>query len=389
MTRWPSLCLPLVVAVGAAAAIADGMAEGREIFVNIETGDDANLGTAAEPLATAQRAVNVATSGDTIHLLPESALYRQMIALRGKSGITIDGHGVTLTGADPLPSEGWEPLGDRLHRRRVKTVRVGRRPRHLLIVGGRAERMGRSPTVRPDFPDPNKLGEGQFSWQEIDEQEGWLYVRGDVEGLEWSVRPAGLLTTGRNRDVTVRNLNARHALNDGFNVHGDARGMRFSHVTGYENYDEGFSAHDTCQCWIEDGRFWGNDNAAYDVNTADTYYRRCEFRESVSVEVGFAGGEHLLDECLIVAAGPVAFRLGPGTRPDEPGDKPPATCRLAGVEIRSADASPRAVEIQNDVAADLIDCTLAGVELRLGKSQVKCENTTLDGRPWQAPAIGP
>ena len=127
MTRWPSLCLALVAAVGAAA----GIAEGREIFVNVQTGDDAHLGTAAEPLATAQRAVDLSEPGDVIHLLPEDALYRQMIALRGKSGITIDGHGVTLTGADPLPSEGWEPLGDRLHRRRVKTVRVGRRPRHL------------------------------------------------------------------------------------------------------------------------------------------------------------------------------------------------------------------------------------------------------------------
>ena len=62
---------------------------------------------------------------------------------------------------------------------------------------------------------------------------------------------------------------------------------------------------------------------------------------------------------LVVAAGRVAFRLGPGTRPEEPGDKPLATCRLAGVE------------------------------LRLGKSQLECENTTLDGRPWQAPANGP
>jgi len=389
MSRPSPLSLLLVVAGGVAAGTPDGTAHGREIFVNIEAGDDANLGTAAEPLATAQRAVNLATSGDTIHLLPEGSLYRQMIAFRGKSGITIDGHGVTLTGADPLPSEGWEPLGDRLHRRRVKTVRVGRRPRHLLIVGGRAERMGRSPTVRPDFPDPQGLSEGQFSWKEIDEQEGWLYVRGDVQGLEWSVRPAGLLTTGRNRDVTVRNLNARHALNDGFNVHGDARGMRFSHVTGYENYDEGFSAHDTCQCWIEDGRFWGNDNAVYDVDTADTYYRRCEFRDSVSVEVGFAGGDHRLDDCRIVAAGRVAFRLGPGTRPEEPRDKPLATCRLAGVEIRSADASSRAVEIQDDVAAELIDCKLAGVELRLGKCMLNGRNTTLDGRPWQAPANGP
>jgi len=43
----------------------------------------------------------------------------------------------------------------------------------------------------------------------------------------------------------------------------------------------------------------------------------------------------------------------------EPGDKPLATCRLAGVE------------------------------LRLGRSKLNGKNTTLDGRPWQAPANGP
>jgi hypothetical protein len=368
-------------------AFLGGLAQGREIFVNVERGDDAKAGTEAAPLATAQRAVDLAQPGDTIHLLPEGALYRQMIALRGKSGLTIEGHGVTLTGADPLPRDGWELVGPRLHRRRVRTVRIGRQARHLLIVAGRAERMGRSPTVRSDFPDPEKLEEGQFAWQEIDEQQGWLYVRGGVEGLEWSVRPAGLLTSGRNRDMTVRNLNTRHALNDGFNIHGDARGMHFEHVTGYENFDEGFSAHDTCQCWIEDGRFWGNDNAAYDVNTADTYYRRCEFRDSVSVEVGLAGGEHRLDDCTIVAAARVAFRLGPGTLPEEPTDRPLATCVLSGVEIRTADEQPRFVEIRAQVSAELIDCTLSGVRFRTDKAALKCRNTTLDGRALQpAPA---
>ena len=379
MMRWLIVFLAVVLLVG--------IAEGREIFVNPGTGDDASPGTEAAPLATAQRAVNLAQEGDTIHLLPEGALYRQMIALRGKSGLWIEGHGVTLTGADPLPGDGWEQVGPRLHRRRVKTVRIGRQPRHLLIVAGRAERMGRSPTVRPDFRDPEKLDDGQFTWREIDEQQGWLYVRGELEGLEWSVRPAGLLTSGRNRDIAVRNLNTRHALNDGFNIHGDARGMRFIRVTGYENFDEGFSAHDTCQCWIEEGRFWGNDNAAYDVNTADTYYRRCEFRDSVSVEVGLAGGDHRLDDCTIVAAARVAFRLSPGTLPEEPTDRPLATCVLSKVEIRTTDEHPRPVEIRGQVSAEFVDCALSGVQMRTDKAKLECRNTTLDGQPFEpAPA---
>lgn len=356
--------------------------EARDWFVHHETGDDKNSGEATAPLATAQRAVDLAQPGDTIHLLPEGAIYRQMVLLRGKSGITVEGHGATLTGADPLPTDGWEVVSAGLHRRRLSCPRVGTQDRHLLIVGGRAERMGRSPTVRPEFPPPDQLKEGQFTWQPIDEKEGWLYVRGPVDGLEWSVRAAGLATSGQVRDVVVRNLHTRHALNDGFNIHGDARGMRFSSVSGCENYDEGFSAHDTCQCWIEDGLFRGNDNAIYDVNAADTYYLRCEFRDSVSVEVGFQGGEHRLDQCRIVARALSAFRLSVGQATDGTKAAVPGVCRLAGTTIQSSGGSPSRLEIGAGCTAELADCVLEAVSPQL-RGIATSERTLLDGRPWR------
>ena len=355
--------------------------ETRAWFVDIEQGDDRNSGEAAAPLAMAQRAVDLAQPGDTIHLLPEGAVYRQMILLRGKSGLTIEGHGVTLTGADPLPADGWEEVSAGMHRRRLACPRVGKQDRHILVLGGRAQRMGRSPTARPDFPPPEQLEEGQFTWQPIDDKTGWLYVRGPVDGLEWAVRMAGLATSGHVRDVTVRNLHARHALNDGFNIHGDARGMRFSHISGYENYDEGFSAHDTCQCWIEHGRFWGNDNAVYDVNTADTYYLDCEFRDSVSVEVGFQGGDHRLDQCRIVALARSALRLSAGQTTDGTKTTVPGVCRLTGTTIRAKGDSPCGLEIGADCTAELADCVLEGVAPQVRGSATSLR-TRLNGRPW-------
>ena len=50
------------------------------------------------------------------------------------------------------------------------------------------------------------------------------------------------------------------------NVHGDARGLKFYNIVGYDCFDEGFSAHDTCECEIIGGRFYGNENGIADVN---------------------------------------------------------------------------------------------------------------------------
>lgn len=363
--------LPIHPAAGQAA----------EIYVNVQTGDDKNPGTRDRPLATAQRAIVKAQRGDMVHLLPEGAIVRQMIVLAGKEGITIDGHDVTLTGADPLPTEGWEPIGPELGRRRMPQTAM---KRHLLIVRGKANRMGRSPTVAQPFPPPESLQPGQFCWQDIDEKEGWLYVRGPREGLEWSVRMAGVLTTGHNRDITIRNLNCRHALNDGFNVHGDCRGLKCTNIGGYENFDEGFSAHDTCECWIDGGRFWGNDNAAADVNQTDTFYRNCEFRDSVSTEVLFQGGKHSLDDCRIVATGKNAF-LAVSTKVGK--DNPqyvPVECRLTRCQIRSADEPPRIV-LLSDATVFLTECQLERVKLSTGDSRLNVQNSTLDKQPLGVP----
>ncbi len=350
--------------------------QGSEIYVNVQTGNDQNPGTHDQPLATAQRAVAKAQRGDLIHLFPEKAVVRQMIVLAGKEGITIDGHNVTLTGADPLPTEGWEQISPDLARRRMPQTAM---KRHLLIVGGKANRMGRSPTVSPPFPPPDRLQPGQFCWQDIDDKDGWLYVCGPRDGLEWSVRMAGILVSGHNRDITIRNLNCRHALNDGFNIHGDCRGLKCINITGYENFDEGFSAHDTCECWIDAGRFWGNDNAVADVNQADTFYRNCEFRESVSTEVLFQGGQHSLDDCRIVATGKNAFLAASTTVGKDNPQYVPVKCRLTRCQIRGVDV-PR-IFLLSDATVFLTECHFEQVRLSLGDSRVAVQNSTIDKQP--------
>lgn len=45
-------------------------------------------------------------------------------------------------------------------------------------------------------------------------------------------------------NIVVRNISAKHAGNDGFNIHGKWTGIRIENVKACCNADEGISAHD-------------------------------------------------------------------------------------------------------------------------------------------------
>ncbi len=267
--------------------------------VNVESGNDENTGAAPKSaFITIQRAVNLCGEGDTIYLHPENAVARQMVKISGKSKFTIEGNGVTLEAADPLPEDGWEMLGDNLFRRKLPQTRWDR---HLLIVDGTMQRMNRTQSSNsPNFPKINDLKTGEFRFDNIEgTKEGWLTVCGSTKNLEWSVRPNGVATSGKCENVMILKLNARHALNDGFNVHGECVGFLFEYVKGYDCFDEGFSAHDDCEIRITEGEFWGNENGVADVNRAITQYERCIFRDNVNTDVLLWGKGHILKSCTI------------------------------------------------------------------------------------------
>jgi len=268
-----------------------------EWFVHHQQGQDTNAGSREEPLQTLQKAIRQAEPGDRITLLPPGAVYRQSATLNGQKDLTIEGNGVTLEGADPLPADGWEQLESDLHRRRLPRPQWDR---HLLIIDGVAQRMGRTQvSSAPPFPAPSELTEGEFCFEPIDEHDGWLYVRGSLENLEWAVRPNGIATGGTCERITIRNLNARHFLNDGFNIHGRCTELVCENIQGYDCFDEGFSAHDECECTIRNGSFWGNDNGIADVNEARTSYFDCVFYANVNNDVLLIGAGHRLEDCQI------------------------------------------------------------------------------------------
>ena len=123
------------MALGLAAAPLFGSAGAADFHVDPEAGDDDRDGLAATvesatrgPVRTIQRALRAAGPGDTVHLAAGREPYRESLLLSGPSNwkhdggepgrpLIIDGHGGTLTGAEPCPPAGWEPWRGRVYRR--------------------------------------------------------------------------------------------------------------------------------------------------------------------------------------------------------------------------------------------------------------------------------
>ncbi len=347
-----------------------------EWHVHLQTGADRNSGSVDSPLATIQAAINAASPGDTIHLHPARSVYRQSGSIRGKSGITIEGNGVTLDGADPLPEGGWETVEENLFRRRLPRTAMDR---HLLVVRGVMERMGRTQSANSAaFPPISELRMGQFCFQPIDERDGWLYVRGSTDRLEWATRVNGIATSGVCRKITIRNLNARNFLNDGFNVHGDTREMLCENIDGYDCFDEGFSAHDTCECTIVNGRFWGNENGVADVNSAETVYHRSEFRGNVNIDVLLVGKSHRLVDCKIINSTTAAAVVA-GPRSAEQTFE----LTLEQVSISTVDRTDPARVRINGGKLNITDCVFENVSFIPLGAELKAHQLRINGSAFK------
>jgi hypothetical protein len=371
-------------------------AQATDIYVNIQTGRDGNPGTKEQPLAVANRALRMAQPGDTIHLLPPGAVYRESLNLTNKSGLVIEGNGCTISGADPLPADpaAWEAVSEDLHRRQV---RANSENRYILVKDGKGQRMGRNKFRREpldaQFPALDRLRPGEFRVEPIaGERSAWLYIKGSLDNLEWAVRQQGVMTGGRVRNITLRNLKAKHALNDGFNLHADAQNIMLIDVEGSENYDNGISPHGACSMTVEDGSF--RDNGTPDWAQGDatqTDYRRCVAGGSGHQwEVVFAGGVHRVEDSTIHLNGnelwfvkwPIrAFALNEiRLAGKDPEVKPEYT--VVRTQILGDPEKKGIVNIGAGVTLTLEECTFTNVTFDIDPAAtVRITGGTADGKP--------
>jgi hypothetical protein len=118
--------------------------------------------------------------------------------------------------------------------------------------------------------------------------------------------------------IVVRNVTAKHAANDGFNIHGGWVGIRLENVRAISNADEGISAHGDVQMDVIDAEVAWNGSAAAgvaDIGQSVTSYRQCTVHNNLGAAFYFNGRSHRVEDTLIYDQGR-DFAIQSGTSVD-------------------------------------------------------------------------
>ncbi len=102
--------------------------------------------------------------------------------------------------------------------------------------------------------------------------------------------------------IIIRNLTVMRAGNDGFNIHGDRKGIRLERIRAFSCADEGISAHETTDMEVIDSEIAWNGSSSggvADVNDAVTTYRNCIVHDNAGAGFSFSGKSHRVYDSLI------------------------------------------------------------------------------------------
>ncbi len=133
-----------------------GQAAARDLYVDPIDGDDRADGLAAKagdghgPVKSIAYGLKYAQPGDTVHLRPTAMPYREIPVFHNRHGepakpITLDGHGATIEGAEPLKAADWTQVSPGLYRG-VPLARIDDPivQRYFFRIDGRMVHMGRT-----------------------------------------------------------------------------------------------------------------------------------------------------------------------------------------------------------------------------------------------------
>ena len=152
------------------------------------------------------------------------------------------------------------------------------------------------------FP-PDQLQPGQMGYAD----DGSLYFRWPV-GVSQNKSITLPPNAGTNcvsiacSHIIIRNITAKHAGNDGFNIHGNRKGIRLENVRALSNADEGISAHETVEMKVIGAEVAWNGSVSggvADVNDSITSYRDCNVHDNAGAAFYFSGNSHSVSDTLI------------------------------------------------------------------------------------------
>lgn len=332
-------------------------------------GSDANDGRQL-PVKTIARAIRLAQPGNTIHLAP--ARYYESADFTNKWGepgrpIVLEGHGAVLDGSDPIDLTQWEALGSGLFKKVKLIPRMDDAilSRWFFLFGDKINRMGRC-SKGPTLPlkAPSELAD--FEWTYIKNEDAF-YIKVPVTlplpeaRIRYPLRSSGVVFSREGGHLTIQNITATHVYNDGFNIHGAQRNLKFVNIAAIECGDDGFSAHEDADCQIDGFISIGNATGLCDTGTSRTYYRNVFISECVGFDLYFIGAEHSLENALVESHAARAFWLD-GFRL---ADGAICTLKMRNVHLRRNGSGPQEMRIGRGGHLDADRCTFDGMDVQV------------------------
>jgi hypothetical protein len=317
------LSLLLMFAGGSSAGFA------TDLHVDPNNGDDAADGSVS-PVKTIAAAIRQSKPGDTIHLKPDM-VYRDWAAFFDKSGepehpITLDGHGATLDGCDPLDPQGWVEVEPGLFRNdNLMPLTDAIIDRWFFVMDGQLNRMQRC-SKGPSQPlkMPQELLSGEWTFvKDPDRTKAartgyifgsfWIRLPAKVSLLEAKievpVRTAGVLIRGTSSHLVIRNLTATRPYNDGFNL-SDSREIRLENIRAINCGDDGISAHGHCHYSVKGFHSIGNATGICDTGTSETTYDDVLIRNCIGFDLFFLdSGIYTIRNAQVISSAAKAFYL--------------------------------------------------------------------------------
>jgi len=372
-----------------AVAVFSSTAHARDLRVGIDP-----------EVPTIAHAIKLAAPGDTIHLEPK--VYRDYAGFYGKKGepgkpITLDGHGATLEGADPLDPVQWREVSPGLFTAdsllpRLDDAVIGR---WFFLFDGKMQLMGRTSKGRSEaLKSPAELQPGEWTFVKDPSREtppskqiyGSFFIRiapghalSDAN-IAVPVRSAGVQFSGDNAHLVIRNLTATHPYNDGFNIHGDCRDVVFENIRVIECGDDGISAHESAQYRVDGFVSIGNSTGICDTGTAQTSYTNVFIADCVGFDLYFLDeGRYSLTNAVVLSSAQNPFTVT--GRAD--GD-----CRLTmeNVLIRRL-VGTGGGNVAMRAVLEATRCSIEGFEIKV-TGEATWKNSIINGHPSDPGASG-
>jgi len=360
---------------------------------------DIRVGTDVQTIA---EGIKRAQPGDTIHLEPR--VYREYAGFYGKRGaagkpITLDGHGATLEGSDPIDPAQWREVSPGLFANdellpRLDEAVIGR---WFFLWDGKMNLMGRTSKGRSaPLKQPGELQPGEWTFVKDPAREtppskqiyGTFFLKLPAgqqlaeAHIAAPVRSAGVQMSGDNAHLVIRNLTATHPYNDGFNIHGDCRDVVFENIRAIECGDDGISAHETAEYRVDGFVSIGNSTGITDTVAARTSYHRVFIAGCHGYDLYFLdNGRYKLTNAVVLSSAQNPFVLTGR-------DGQRAEMTLENVLVRRIGPA-KAAEVTKTAVLDAKRVTFENLDFT-ARGEVRFENCIINGQPMPAgvPATG-